>query len=210
MRMTSTNQSFSRRLRFVAILASLGVATGVSAQTNLLANPRFDADLGGWEMAFGRPSQWDAEDVFGDPLSGSALLSHEEAVAGGFLTILRQCVPIPGPGNFRIGGWIKNLPDQPVAGSAAITVAAARFADCTGGFGNATGPAAASSPNWQYREWDFGVSHATIPYAAIMVNLAILKAQATTEPRRALFDDLELISLESPDPIYADGFDGSP
>jgi hypothetical protein len=198
-----------RLLQAFAALASLALAPAAGAQ-NLLDNPGFDVDLSGWEMLSGRPSSWMAEDVFGDPASGSVLITHDEASAGGYRIILRQCHPIAGPGNFRIRGYLRNLPDQPVPGNAAIIVAPARNADCTGGFGNSTGPASSTGSNWQYREWDFVVSHATVAYQAIMVNLAILKTVAVSTPRSAMFDQIELLSLDLPDAIFLDGFEEAP
>lgn len=195
---------------FAVALDLACAATGVSAQPNLLANPGFDADLGGWEIAFDRPAAWSPDDLLGDPQSGAALVTHDEPLAGGFLTILRQCVPIDGPGDFRIAGWVRNLPDQGVPGSAAIVVAPVRHADCTGGAGTANGTQAVSASNWQYRETTFSVSHDTVAYQAVEVRLAVLKAQAVVTPRAALFDEVELVSLAPVDAVFADGFDTPP
>lgn len=193
--------------RCTIIAGLLAASSCLQAQPNLLVNPGFDVDLDGWEIAFGRPAVWDVEDVLSASDSGSALLTNVEPFAGGFLTILRQCVPIPGPGSYRIAGWVRNLPDQPVPGSASIIAQPARFADCTGGFANSFGTQAVTSTTWQYREAAFAVSHDVVPYAAIQVSLAVLKAQAVATPRSAWFDEIELVSLEPLDPIFANDFE---
>lgn len=195
------------RLRVFGVWMSVLWATHATAQENLLVNSGFDEDLSGWEAAFGRPSVWTAEDAFGAPDSGAALLTHDEAIAGGALAILRQCHAIPGPGTYRISGYLRNLAGQPIPGNAAILVAPARNADCSGGLGNTTGPAPTTNTNWTYREWDFLISHATVPYEAILVSLAIGKSQAVITPRSAMFDGVELISLDLPDAIFSNGFD---
>jgi hypothetical protein len=181
--------------RAVVGFALLIGAIAVHAHPNLLANPGFDSGLSGWSRYADRDATPDPEDGFGHPASGSARLTHDQAVTGN-LIILQQCVPIAGPGTFRISGMTRNLPDQAVPGNASIVVQPARNADCTGGFGSPNGTATTTTTTWQYRETDFTISHEVVQWQAIMVSLAVGKAQAVATPRVALFDNIALRSLD--------------
>lgn len=189
-------------------LALAWAAASAHAQPNLLDNPGFDQDLSGWDIVQERPAVWDPEDAVALPDSGSARLTHDEPLGGGYLSILRQCVPIDGADQFRISGLMFNPPDQPISGSAAIQAIPTRFADCTGAVGFIYGPDdVSSSGNWQYREATFSTEHPTIDFQAIEIRLMVLKAQAVETPRVALFDEIELVSLTPQDAIFASGFE---
>jgi len=89
--------------RFFLLLLAFAAAPALAQ--NLLVNPGFDRDLGGWtprtDFGFGAPSggeatvAWDAQDAAGNAASGSVAL-HAKPGSGSTTAAAGQCVAIPG------------------------------------------------------------------------------------------------------------------
>jgi hypothetical protein len=94
-------------------IAAVVLALAADARAvNLVANPGFDDDLGGWTNPFTvdpGPDQLlptrGGEDVAGSPTSGSARLTNASTVADRSLYI-EQCVEVVPGAPFEIGGFL--------------------------------------------------------------------------------------------------------
>ncbi|MCP4548504.1 MAG: hypothetical protein GY835_18770 [bacterium] len=81
-----------RKTLLVYVVFLVSFAAIVSAQRNLLANPRFDSDLSEWSPLAGA-AQWDPLDSDGSQFSGSAFIVGE-GVGTSRTQVLVQCIPV--------------------------------------------------------------------------------------------------------------------
>lgn len=179
---------------------------------NLVRNAEFDEDLHLWSNAAPAATSWHAYDHAGSASSGSLQvydLSASTRVVG-----LSQCVGIPGPGVYRLGGYgwswedlYPPVPDHPIIG----WVLRPDSADCAG-VATDTGEAAApTAGGWQPVPLQYIVVDAAewTPNTTVEVQLI---QEKTDNPLggasdAVLFDGVVL--MPDSDRIFADGFDGA-
>lgn len=115
-----------------ALLLGLAGVPSAGAQ-NLIANPDFDADLGGWTVSNNSFVQtvWQSEDARGSASSGSISITNTSASddsRGG----ASQCIPVIAGADYRIRGEVQIPAGQPTSGNATVTLFWAPEPDCNG------------------------------------------------------------------------------
>lgn len=144
---------FSRFLRalFLPLLAFLSLPAPPSLAQNLLVNPGFDRDLGGWTIATvisPNPSPlpgyveataaWSSSDAGGNALSGGVALHARADTMSFATTTLTQCAPVSEGMLVSFGGKFLTARQYMTAG-AGVMVTFFSSADCSGAsFGSAT------------------------------------------------------------------------
>jgi hypothetical protein len=178
---------------------------------NLVRNADFDEDLHIWTNAAPAATSWYADDHAGAATSGSLEvydLSTATRVVG-----LSQCVGIPGPGVYRLGGFALSweniypaVPDHPILGWALRRDSA----DCTAApldAGEAPAPAAGG---WQPLPAQYIVVGGADWTPGTTVEVQLIQEKTANplggDSNPVLFDGIVLVP--DSDRIFADGFDG--
>ena len=178
---------------------------------NLVRNAEFDDDLHIWANAAPAATSWYAYDHAGSTTSGA--LQVYDTSAATRVVGLSQCVGIPGPGIYRLGGygWSWEAIYPPVPDHVILAWILRRdSADCSGspiGSGQAQAPTAGG---WQ----PIGAQYIAVggadwtPGTTVEVQLIQEKTDnafgGDSDP--VLFDGIALVP--DTDRIFADGFDG--
>jgi hypothetical protein len=162
-----------RRLHRVMLLlcGSLMLSGGASAQ-EISLNGGFDDALTGWELMPSGAASASTIDIDGDPASGSAQLTSNEAVANVRVTPLRQCVVLTEPGRYLVGasGRIDGPGGRLVAGYVLY-----RATDCQGGATAAGGQYLAVAGAWD--RWSRTVQADEAPQS-LLLQLSLEKTAA--------------------------------
>ncbi len=123
------------------LLAGAPAAPAIAAGRNLLTNPGFDTNLGGWSG----DGAWAAADALGDVHSGSVL---QQIAAVNSAALLYQCVTVEAGASYVYGasGWIDI--GGPAGSSTAVVVQFFSGPGCTGSFLTTPTKILATSGHW--------------------------------------------------------------
>ncbi|HEX4954503.1 MAG TPA: cohesin domain-containing protein [Thermoanaerobaculia bacterium] len=170
--------------------------------TNLLANPNFDGDLGGWTVTAPPPLTvaFAAEDADGAATSGSARIAANEAT--GELGSLAQCLSVSGGTAFALR--TRTRIESDVAGSPRLEGEAQFFAsvDCTGtGLG---GGVAVLAPGATGGLWiESALGRVTAPPAALSAQVTLRVVPGAATAFEVALDQPTF----GPSLLFADGFE---
>lgn len=179
---------------------------------NLVRNADFDEDLHIWTNAAPAATSWYVYDHAGSTASGS--LEVYDMSAATRVVGLSQCVGIPGPGFYRLGGFglsweniYPPIPDHPILG----WILRHDSADCSGAPIASGEMQAPTAGGWQSIPAQFIAVDAAewTPGTTLEVQLIQEKTDnplgGNSDP--VLFDGIVLVP--DSDRIFADGFDGT-
>jgi hypothetical protein len=178
-----------RRFRFFGAAFAFVIATAAAPAVcqNLLTNPGFDFDLGGWDAQL--DATYSTSDASGSATSGSALVVHDQ----GSPAQITQCVAVP-PGAYRANVRYRVPSGQVTQGSGVFRVWAFHGSGCNGGYVDVQDiPLPASS----FDTWLSATLLARVPPGAgsALFQLFFQRDQVSG-PFEGYFDDARLVATD--------------
>ncbi len=180
-----------------ATLAAMILLVTPAAGQNLLTNPGFTVDPGGWDSFGSGVLLWSTEDADGSDSSGSASLG---VFSGGEGFGVSQCVAAVGGSWHRFAASINISTDPRVLGTAAVAVNWYDGPNCTGiHLSTVQTPAATTHGSWENVH---SAAVADVDAVSALFYIYVLKNQAGTDVYGAFVDN----AFFSP-AIFVDGFE---
>lgn len=183
--------------RYIAtVLAALALMPSLaSGATNLIANPRFDADVGGWNFDGVAPVSvtWNALDETGKPASGSLRMSG--LLVGATNKVWSNCIPVS-PGSAVVFGASAYAPES----SPYQAYAKLRFFDapgCGGSLVDDLYPAPATYYSLQNTTWGGVQGNGVVPAGAQSAWLFLSSSSGVAPPAAVHFDNAYVYEGES-------------
>ena len=178
--------------RLAARLCGLGFAVLTNsgfAATNLLTNPTFDVDLGGWDNQYSRTASWNPLDANASPTSGSALVVNDIPSNGGTPLVLTKCLQVTPSTEYAFGGRLRVPAAQPASTFAQIYVETFASADCVGEALLIQSASTSTVEVWEFASGSIATGPGT---HSILFGIGVFKPDGVTENASAHYDNLFL------------------
>lgn len=190
---TSTKTGDARPVAYGSSLALFVLAAGLlfpagAQSTNLIANPGFDTDLGGWYLSKGEAvvGEWSANDQLSDPLSGAVRFanlapSHVPAAVS-------ACFPVT-PGATLVFGASYRASADSESGLGFALVRMYPDANCAGSLITAPQPSGDLRHYFGRQTWGPVQSSVTVPPTAGSARLWLRTNPGAAPPAEVLIDN---------------------